>query len=293
VPDGVVASTVGRDVPHANYGELLRHPEAHYMLHGVVAEEGQTVGQISLYRSATAPAYTAREGADLANVMHYVAHGVVAGESRLVDANEIDFEDSEEEAILVTDRSGAVRHATDEGRRLLMLATNAQIDLQSLQPPVGGGLSSAALRGLAQKLDVATCRQPPCTTFNNGWGRHVLRAYWLSDDRESSDVLVGVRIQRQEPMLVRFVRSMARLRLSPQQREISLRVAQGKSTQEIAKGLGLMPNTVSYHLRQIFMKLRVRSRASMVKRILSSGLDQPVMQDIEEPEASQVSSTLE
>ena len=70
-------------------------------------------------------------------------------------------------------------------------------------------------------------------------GRHILRAYWLDDDPFAPESLIGIRLQRQEPMILRFVEAMGRLPLSPQQREIALKIAQGKSNQEIAEGLGV------------------------------------------------------
>jgi DNA-binding CsgD family transcriptional regulator len=104
-------------------------------------------------------------------------------------------------------------------------------------------------------------------TFDTGWGRHIMRAYWLTEDPGAYDALVGVRIQRQEPMILRFVQAMGRLPLSPQQREIALMIAQGKSNQEMAEGLGVSGNTVAYHIKQLFLKLDVHDRAGAIARI--------------------------
>ena len=108
-------------------------------------------------------------------------------------------------------------------------------------------------------------------TLDTKWGRHVLRAYWLDDDPRAPEALVGVRIQRQEPMILRFVEAMGRLPLSPQQREIALMIAQGRSNQEIADGLGVSGNTVAYHIKQLFLKLDVHDRAGAIARIGESG----------------------
>jgi DNA-binding CsgD family transcriptional regulator len=108
---------------------------------------------------------------------------------------------------------------------------------------------------------------PPAMTFDTKWGRFLLRAYWLDDDYEAADALVGVRIQRQEPMIIRFVQAMVRLPLSPQQREIALMIAQGRSNKEIAEGLGVSGNTVAYHIKQLFLKLDVHDRAGALERI--------------------------
>src|SRR5439155_1557222 len=138
-----------------------------------VREQGAALGQLSLYRPMDAPAFTPRERADLASVMRYVAHGVATGLSQLPATDAFTFEDSDQEAMLVTDRSGVIRHGSETARRLL----------------------------------------------------------------------------------------------SPQQREIAILLAQGKSSQEMAAGLGISENTVAYHIKQLFMKLDVHDRAAALKRI--------------------------
>jgi len=58
--------------------------------------------------------------------------------------------------------------------------------------------------------------------------------------------------------------------LSPREREIARRVAGGSTNQAIADALGISAWTVSTHLRRIFGKLGVNSRAAMVARVLLS-----------------------
>ncbi|HEU5298659.1 MAG TPA: LuxR C-terminal-related transcriptional regulator [bacterium] len=61
-------------------------------------------------------------------------------------------------------------------------------------------------------------------------------------------------------------------RLSPREREIVLLVAQGYPTKAIARQLGISIWTVSTHLRRIFARLGVQSRAAMVARLFRDGL---------------------
>jgi len=171
--------------------------------------------------------------------------------------------------MLVTDRSGSIRHGSEKARRLLLLATTSDINPASLKAAVNER-AAQALRTLASRLDAVALGDealPPAMSLDTKWGRYLLRAYWLDDDYQAADALIGVRIQRQEPMIVRFVQAMGRLPLSPQQREIALMIAQGKSNQEIAEGLGVSGNTVAYHIKQLFLKLDVHDRAGAVERI--------------------------
>lgn len=269
-PEGVVATSADGDLTKTGYyNEILKRLDAHHVLYGIVREQGAALGQLSLYRPMDAPAFTPRERADLASVMRYVAHGVATGLSQLPATDAFTFEDSDQEAMLVTDRSGAIRHGSETARRLLLLATTSEINPASLKAAVNQR-ASAALNALCERLDAVARGDdsaPPVLSLDTKWGRHVLRAYWLDDDYDAPDALIGVRIQRQEPMILRFVHAMARLPLSPQQREIAILLAQGKSSQEMAAGLGISENTVAYHIKQLFMKLDVHDRAAALKRI--------------------------
>ena len=87
-----------------------------------------------------------------------------------------------------------------------------------------------------------------------------------ADEREGVllDVTVGhVRclLVHQEPAL--------RLPLSPRERQVALMVAHGHTNQAIATSLDISVWTVSTHLRRIFAKLAVSTRAEMVARLMA------------------------
>jgi DNA-binding CsgD family transcriptional regulator len=56
--------------------------------------------------------------------------------------------------------------------------------------------------------------------------------------------------------------------LSPREREIARMVGAGHTNQAIADALGISAWTVSTHLRRVFGKLGVNSRAAMVARVV-------------------------
>ena len=60
--------------------------------------------------------------------------------------------------------------------------------------------------------------------------------------------------------------------LSPRERNILERIGQGKSNKEIARELGIAPETVKSHIKNIFIKLAVDRRAQAVSRAQSLGL---------------------
>src|SRR6185437_10365620 len=267
-PDGVVATSPDAELRKTGYyNEIMRRLDAHHVLYGIVREQGAALGQLSLYRPQEAPAFGPRERSDLASVMRYISHGIAVGDT--VDGTGLALRDSDDEALLVCDRRGRIRHGSEKARRLLLLATTSEINPATLNAAVNER-AAQALRVLCERLEAIARGEdssPPMLTLDTRWGRHVVRAYWLDDDHASPEALVGIRIQRQEPMILRFVEAMGRLPLSPQQREIALMIAQGRSNQEIADDLGVSGNTVAYHIKQLFLKLDVHDRAGAVERI--------------------------
>ena len=104
--------------------------------------------------------------------------------------------------------------------------------------------------------------------ITNRWGRFVLRAYWLTDEVDAPDALIGLQIRRQEPMVLRLSQAMQRVSLSPQQKEVGLLLAQGKSNPEIAGALGVSLNTANYHVKQLFAKLNTHERTEVAPKLL-------------------------
>jgi ATP/maltotriose-dependent transcriptional regulator MalT len=60
--------------------------------------------------------------------------------------------------------------------------------------------------------------------------------------------------------------------LSPREQEILTLIAEGRSNKEVARALGVTPETVKTHLKNVFEKLSVERRAQAVARARSLGL---------------------
>jgi DNA-binding NarL/FixJ family response regulator len=104
---------------------------------------------------------------------------------------------------------------------------------------------------------------------NSAWGRFSVRAFRLPDAKGRRAEQIGLLIRREEPRSLSLVRGTGLSELSPQQREVALLLARGKSNREIADELGLSFNTASYHVKQVFARLDVNDRDAVGSKLLS------------------------
>jgi DNA-binding CsgD family transcriptional regulator len=89
----------------------------------------------------------------------------------------------------------------------------------------------------------------------------------------SEGVLVDVEVDGARYVLVRMpVPAGRRVQLSPREQEIVRMVAKGHPNKVIADVLNISSWTVCTHLRRIFAKLGVGSRAAMVAQLLELGV---------------------
>lgn len=91
--------------------------------------------------------------------------------------------------------------------------------------------------------------------------------------RTSEAILIDTEVNGARYLLVRMPQSAgSRIQLSPREQEIVRMVAKGHPNKVIADVLNISSWTVCTHLRRIFAKLGVGSRAAMVARLLEVGI---------------------
>jgi DNA-binding CsgD family transcriptional regulator len=89
----------------------------------------------------------------------------------------------------------------------------------------------------------------------------------------AEEILVDAEVDGARYLLLRMPRpAQARVQLSPREKEIVRMVAKGHPNKVIADVLNISSWTVCTHLRRIFAKLGVGSRAAMVAQLLELGI---------------------
>jgi DNA-binding CsgD family transcriptional regulator len=86
------------------------------------------------------------------------------------------------------------------------------------------------------------------------------------------EVMIDVAMDGWRYQLLRAVPQDAPVQLSSRELEIARMIANGHTNRTVAVVLDISPWTVSTHLRRVFAKLNVGSRAAMVGRLVAEGL---------------------
>ena len=97
----------------AYYNEVMRHLDAHHVLYGVVREQGEALGQLSLYRPKSARTFSTAERGELTAIMRYVAHGVSA--RTRADAGAQALLDTADDAVFLIAADGSLREVSPVG----------------------------------------------------------------------------------------------------------------------------------------------------------------------------------
>jgi DNA-binding CsgD family transcriptional regulator len=100
------------------------------------------------------------------------------------------------------------------------------------------------------------------------------------NEYEKRNVLIDTEIDGLRCLIVREPKATTpSISCSPREREIARMVAKGYPNKAIAAVLEISSWTVGTHLRHIFSKLHVSSRAAMVARMIEAGMIQKTTDD--------------
>jgi hypothetical protein len=211
------------------FAEVLRPLDAYHVLYGIVRHEAEPFAQVSLYRGASDLAFSRRDEAALRDLLGYLSRGL---RGPGVSGSATDGAIVVEECLgIVTDKGKFIR-ASDDWHRLVRLAA-----LQTVAPSEArreGDRIRTFLKDVCQSSVHPDGRlRSREVVRQTAWGRFDVRVFGLGDLPGDRERHVGVLVRREEPRTLALVRGAANSTLSPQQREVALLLASGKTNAEI------------------------------------------------------------
>jgi DNA-binding CsgD family transcriptional regulator len=244
-------ATSGRPESSERWRDVLAPAGLGREMRAVLRERSAGWGGIILLRETSAPDFTDDEVAFVADLTEDLARGVRRGllHSEMTHRDGLDVPGS-----LVVGAGGLdVQVASAAARRWLSEVEGGTEDGE-LPFPVATVVSRARATadGLAR------------TRLRSASGRWItLYAEKLAD---GADAAVSVVLEPTRPYELAAIMADA-YQLTHREREVAGHVLLGRSTQEIAEALFLSPWTVQDHLKKVFDKVGVRSRAGLAGRL--------------------------
>jgi len=263
--DPVSTHSFGKQEIASDYfREVMQPLDAYHVLYAVLKDGNRPFAQLSFYRGRADRAFDASNAETLRSLLRYISIGLSCDVSAGTDA---DSSVVVEEALGIVKPDGRVASAPDGWSRMLRLASLSEVSPRNATKE--SQHTEAFLRRLCDTLTPAAGKLSTNEfVHQTPWGRFAIRAFRLSDHDGRRADQVGILIKRSELHAVSLVRGTGGVRLSPQQREVALLLAQGKSNREIAETLSLSINTTNYHVKQVFAKLDVNERTAVSGKLL-------------------------
>ncbi len=278
--DPVTARKLSKTDQASDYfREVLSRLDAHHILYGVLRDGSRPIGQISFYRGARDPEFGSRDKEALRGLLRYLSFGLRLQPSAtrpLAQAEVV------EEWLGIVAKDGVTISAPPNWSRLVRLLAMEKVAPRTAHDELR--VVTEFLRRICASLDRpgdAPIDQVD-SQYDSPWGRFRIRAFRLPGAEGQRHDQVGLLIGRSEPRALALARGTGAARLSPQQREVALLLADGKSNKEIAGMLALRVNTVSYHVKQVFARLHVHNRdevEEVLLRLAHEGIVEPDQDD--------------
>lgn len=268
------------------YHVVMRPNNHHYALQGGVYQSGRGAGVMVLCRPSNQPPFETRHQQIFERLLPYIDHGLETGQHANEHVDE--YIESGQTGLVILTRDGTVISLSASAQNLLFQATYGLFPRgrirfsHEIARPVALQQVCVRLERIFQSQDTL----PPVSTHTNASGRFVFRAYWLNPptripspqglgDYRSTEALIGILIEHQEPLQLRLCRAMQSSRLSSREQEICLAIADKLSYPMIAARLNLHASTVATYVRRIHEKLGTNSREELLKALLTGGPEQP------------------
>jgi len=251
---------------HDFYNLTMRPTGLHDGLQLTVMEQGRSIGLLHISRAKGDPEFTERERQLLYSIAPFLAH---AQAERTADER---VAESPDRGLIIATPAGAIEYLSPQAGHLLVMAQHPVLLSPGVSlPSPGTALPPEVMRLCHDLMRIFENKAPssvPACQIANAWGVFTFRAFWLDRTAQEQEApLIGISIERLEPLALKLWRLAENLPLSGREIEVCLPLALGQPRAEIAERIGVSENTAINHCRNIYAKLGVQSRAELVEKL--------------------------
>lgn len=245
---------------------VLKPGENRHYLRLAIRNGTRPIGILILLRPPGSRDFTEKEEMGLSRMSPWLTHALVscadvAMEETLVENNS---------GLIVADAKGTVLFFSQGARELLHRAADVPINRRTLDDHVDWAktLIDRLMRALPDASDGKDAPHAPVLEIRNTAGHFVLRAYWMESATQGTGKCAAIQIQHQVPLSLRLMQSQRLRKMPPRDQQACLLLAQGLSSTEIAKRMGISRNGAVYHIRSSYSRLGISRQEELVSTLL-------------------------
>lgn len=172
--------------------------------------------------------------------------------------------DGLDEGILFCATSGEVLHRTPMLRQ--MIATDSEATFLERELV---SVAERLRRQTTPERDTAPAVRTLVQHTHTRCAGYRIRATLVRGEQFGREWIIAVILERNSPALPtpKLIRDL--FGLSQKEAQVALLLAEGKSNEEVARGLGISPHTARHHTERVLLRLGIRSRAQVPSKLLS------------------------
>jgi DNA-binding CsgD family transcriptional regulator len=255
-------ATEGRPERSARYREILRPFGFGPELRATFTTGGSCWASLVVLRQAGRPDFSADEQRFVESIGGYLAHAVRSSLLLGVVADDSGDYDSAPGLVLLNARGEPEAINAAAERWLAELAVPASTSGAAGLPGAIYVVAAAARRAVGREAGATV--EPARLRVQTHAGRWLVLHGSVLDAGPRARTSVIIEVARPAEIAPLIVQAY---QLTDREREITQLVLQGRSTEDMAKRLGVSPYTIQDHLKAIFDKVGVRSRKALVARV--------------------------
>jgi DNA-binding NarL/FixJ family response regulator len=246
------------------YNVVYRPYDQHHGLWSLAIHHGNPVGILNLFRPINQKLFNCQEQALCTQLLPYVAHAFSTPKK-----GEIQYAENGTSGMMVMDTQGQIQYLSPEAKLLLAMACHPVLSLAARCQEEVLLVKLAKLCRNLQAIFQGKHAAPPSWSMTNVRGRFSFRACWLNKQNNEPGALIGMTVEHHEPLVLRLLRGLQNLPLSPVQKQVALLLAQGTSNEKIGAHLNIKLTTVKDHISKIFDKLGIYRREELLPLLLA------------------------
>jgi DNA-binding CsgD family transcriptional regulator len=250
----------------ALYADILQPLGFRHAVRIVLRGPDRPIGFLTLVRGDGEKPFSRDDERKLGEVENLLTHAM-ARDAQQDDSALVPASDS---ALVICDPHGAIVHMCGQARQFLTYIFAPGFALGDLDRSFAQEARAWLLPLVLHTVKPRRHGRPPALFRRNQWGGFSARAYQMNAGEMGQAGLVGVMLTRHIPLPLRLMRLAGVHELPRREKQVCLKLAEGKAVPDIADELGMGIHTTNGHVASLYQRFDVSNREQLIVSLLTA-----------------------